>query len=255
VTSLADYQHGWNHIQVEDLGDGVLELRMHTDGGSLVWAGPPHRELPELFAAIAADRDVRVVILTGTGERFIGFAPKGARAMAERGVPAGAWDRVLWEGKRLVMNYLDIDVPVIAAVNGPAVAHSELAVLADVVLASETATFQDGPHFPSGLVPGDSMQIIWPLLLGHNRGRYFLLTGQELSAREAHQLGVVGEVLPPEGLMPRARELAAQLAARDPHLLRMTRHVLTHRLKKVMLEELELGLAVEGLVAAAPRGG
>ena len=208
MTTLADYDHGWEHINVVRSDAGVLELTMHTDGGPLWWAGPPHRELPELFAAAAADRDNRVVILTGTGDHFIDFAPEGAKAMVERGVPAKAWDRILWEGKRLVMNFLDIDVPVIAAVNGPARAHSELAVLADVVLAADTATFQDGPHFQAGLVPGDSMQIIWPLLLGHNRGRYFLLTGQELGAQEAHELGVVGEVLPVDRLLERARQRA-----------------------------------------------
>ena len=155
---------------------------------------------------------------------------------------------------RLITNYLDIDVPVIAAVNGPARAHSEMALLADIVLASDTALFQDGPHFPAGLVPGDSMQVIWPLLLGPNRGRYFLLTGQEISAAEAHDLGVVGEVLAPDSLMARAREHAAQLASRDKHLLRFTRHVLTHRLKKQILDELEMGLALQGLAVAAPRG-
>ena len=253
MTTLADYDSGWEHINVARSDDGVLELTMHTDGGPLWWDRQPHGEFPELFAAVAADRDNRVVILTGTGDYFINFAPESAQAMAERGVPARSWDRILWEGKRLVINYLDIDVPVIAAVNGPVTAHSELAVLADVVLAADTATFQDGPHFPCGLVPGDSMQVIWPLLLGHNRGRYFLLTGQELSAQEAHELGVVGEVLPADRLAARARELAHGLAARDLHLLRFTRHVLTHRLKKVMLEELEMGLAVEGLAAAAPR--
>ena len=248
---LDDYQDGWDHVVVQRSDDGVLELRLHSDGGPLMWGGGPHRELAELFAAVAADRDNRVVILTGTGTHFIDFV--GAAEMATEGVPAGLWGRILWEGKRLLVNYLDIDVPIICAVNGPARAHSELAVLADIVLASDDAVFQDGPHFPAGLVPGDGMQIVWPLLLGPNRGRYFLLTGQEIDAAEAHQLGVVGEVLAPDALLPRARALAHELAARDKHLLRYTRHVLTHRLKKQILEELELGLALEGLAAAVPR--
>lgn len=253
MTTLDDYRDAWQYIAVDRTDDGVLTLRMHYRDRSLLWAGGPHRELPELFAAVAADRDNRVVILTGTGDAFIDFKEEGAVSMATDGVPAAGWDRVLWEGKRLVMNYLDIDVPVIAAVNGPARAHSELAVLADIVLAADHAVFSDRPHFTSGLVPGDSMQIIWPLLLGHNRGRHFLLTGAELTAHQAHDLGVVGEVLPADALMDRARELAHQLAAKDPHMLRFTRHVLTHRLKKAMLEELEMGLAVEGLAAASPR--
>ncbi|MDG2112667.1 MAG: enoyl-CoA hydratase/isomerase family protein [Actinomycetota bacterium] len=253
MTTLDDYRDSYDYIAVDRTDDGVLTLRMHYRNRSLLWAGGPHRELPELFAAIAADRDNRVVIITGTGDSFIDFHEEGAAAMADEGVPAGAWDRVLWEGKRLVMNFLDIDVPVIAAVNGPARAHSELAILADVVLAADHAVFSDRPHFTNGLVPGDSMQIIWPLLLGHNRGRHFLLTGQEITAQHAMDLGVVGEVLPAEALMDRANEIAHMLAAKDVHLLRFTRHVLTHRLKKAMLEELEMGLALEGLAAASHR--
>jgi enoyl-CoA hydratase/carnithine racemase len=79
-------------------------------------------------------------------------------------------------------------------VNGPVNIHAELAVLSDIVLASENAAFQDAPHFPNGLVPADGVHVIWPYLLGRNRGRYFLLTGERLSAQEALRLGVVAEV-------------------------------------------------------------
>ena len=253
MAQFSDYQHGWQHCKLSRSEAGVLEIALHSDGGPLWWGGAPHRELPELFAAIASDRDNRVLILTGTGEHFIDFRAEEAAAMAAGGVPAGLWDRVLWEGKRLIMNYLDIDVPVIAAVNGPARAHSELAVLADIVLADERTVFQDSPHFAQGLVPGDGMQVIWPLVAGHNRGRYFLLSGQEISAQTAQDWGVVAEVLPADQLLNRARELASGLARREKHLLRFTRHVFTQRLKKAMHDELELGLALEGLAAAVPR--
>ena len=109
------------------------------------------------------------------------------------------------------MNLLDIEVPVIAAVNGPVNIHAEIAVLSDIVLAADHAAFADAPHFPNGLVPGDGVHVIWPYLLGRNRGRYFLLTGQRLSAQEALQLGVVSEVMPASRLLPRARELARQI--------------------------------------------
>jgi enoyl-CoA hydratase/carnithine racemase len=169
--------------------------------------------------------------------------------MAQGGMSAMAWDRTIFEGLRLVMQLLDIEVPVIAAVNGPVSVHSELAVLADIVLAAEHAYFQDAPHFPGGLVPGDSMQVVWPLLLGPNRGRYFLLTGEKIHAAEAKQLGVVGEVLPADKLMARAYELAGNLAKLNPVLLRNTRYVLTRPLKRAMLDDLHLGLAVEAVTS------
>src|SRR4029079_2504718 len=194
---------------------------MHWPGRSLLGGGPPHQELPELFNAIASDRENRVVILTGTGDTFIGLGD-GPNPLAEGRANATVWDRIIWEGNRLVDQMLSIEVPMIAAVNGPVSVHSELAVLCDVVLAADHAYFQHAPHFPGGLVPGDSMQIVWPLLLGPNRGRYFLLTGQKIHAEEALQLGVVGEVLPADRLLPRAQEIAAQLARLNPVLLRNT---------------------------------
>ena len=82
------------------------------------------------------------------------------------------------------MNFLNIEVPVISAVNGPAWRHSELPLLADIVLAADTAQFQDSAHFTGGLVPGDGMHIVYPLLLGVNRARYFLLTGTDSHGAE-----------------------------------------------------------------------
>ncbi len=88
---------------------------------------------------------------------------------------------------------MDIDVPIIAAVNGPAIVHAEIAVLSDIVLAAESATFADAAHFPHGTVSGDGAHLVWPLLLGPNRGRYFLYTGQRLDASTALELGVVSD--------------------------------------------------------------
>ena len=145
------------------------------------------------------------------------------------------------------MNLLDIPVPVIAAINGPAWRHSEIPLLSDIVLASETAAFQDSAHFASGLVPGDGVHVVYPLLLGMNRGRYFLLTGETLDAEEAKRLGLVAEVLPPEEVLPRAWELAGELTKRPTLLLRSTRLMFTEYLRRLMQDLLGYGLAMEGL--------
>src|SRR5262249_7410676 len=96
------------------------------------------------------------------------------------------------------------------------------------------------PHFPRGMVPGDGQHVIWPAIVGRNRARYLLLTGKKLSAREALEWGAVNEVLPRDRLLGRAWELARELAKRPPLVLRYTRMLFTHGLKRALLDELAM---------------
>ena len=120
----------------------------------------------------------------------------------------------------MLWNLLDIEAPMISAVSGPTRRDAQLPLICDIVLAAEHATFQGSAHFRIGMVPGDGVHFIFPLLMGLNRGRYFLLTGLELTAHQAHDMGLVAEVLPKEWLLPRAWELAEQLAQQSPRVLR-----------------------------------
>jgi len=247
MATLEDYAEKYRTIRMERR-DGILQLTFHTDGGPLQWGEAPHREFPEAFRDIGSDPDTKVVIMTGTGEAF-----SGPRATPDARLrrTAAAWDKTYWEGKHLLLNLLDIEVPMISAINGPALRHSEVPLLCDIVLAAEETTFQDSAHVANGLVPGDGMHIVYPLLMGLNRGRYFLLTGQTLTAREAQALGLVNEVLPRHELLPRAWALAEQLAQRPRLVLRYSRVLLTQQLKRQMHELLGYGLALEGLGVAA----
>jgi enoyl-CoA hydratase/carnithine racemase len=227
--------------------DGILEVTVHTDGGSLRWGRLPHAELEQAFLDIARDRENQVVILTGTGAEFSGPVPEPeANRAAHRQTPE-EWGELGWESKNLLTNLMAIDVPMISAVNGPALRHAELPIMCDVVLASETAAFQDSAHFVGGLVPGDGMHIVFPLVMGFNRGRYFLLTGQKISAQEAKDYGVVNEVLSPERLLPRAWEIARQIMQQPELNRRYTRILLTEVLRRQINELLPYGLALEGL--------
>jgi len=249
---LDEYQDRFDHVQLQR-SDGILQVTLHTGGDSLIWGTGPHRELPLAFEAIGSDPETRVIVLTGAGENFCAGRDESLSAL--RSSPEG-WNRIYWEGKRMIDSLLAIEVPIVAAVNGPAGYHAELPVLSDIVIASETATFQDHAHFISGVVPGDGVQVVWPLVLGVNRGRYFLLTGQVLSSAEALELGVVSEVLPPDRLLTRAHELAAQIASRPVLATRYARIVLTEQLRRAMAGDLGLGLALEGLaLMPSPDGG
>lgn len=246
MSRFNDYATKYSSIHMTR-DDGILEMRFHTNGGPLRWGLIPHGELPDAFADVARDRENRVVILTGTGDEFSGVrATPGTRSLAQ-GLTAEAYDRVHWEGRALLMNLLNIEVPVIAAINGPAWRHSEIPLLSDIVLASDTTAFQDSAHFPSGMVPGDGMHVVMPMLLGMNRGRYYLLTGQTLSAQEAKDLGLVAEILPPDQVLPRAWEHARALRQKPTLLLRYTRLMFVEYIKRRMQDLLGYGLAMEGL--------
>src|SRR5882672_2225991 len=241
MTRFADYATKYQTIRMERR-DGILQMTFHTDGGPLQWGLLPHGEFPQAFRDVGSDPENRVVILTGTGDVFSG--PQAAGGTGMRSTPA-QWDRIYWEGKHLLMSLLDIEVPMISAINGPASRHSEIPLLCDIVLAADDVQFQDSAHFPNGMVPGDGMHIIYPLLLGWNRGRYFLLTGQTLDAAKALELGLVNELLPRTDLLARAWELAEDLARRPTLLLRYTRLLLTQALRRQMHDLLGYGLGME----------
>jgi enoyl-CoA hydratase/carnithine racemase len=244
MSKLKDYQNKYSQIRFRR-EDGILEMAIHYNGGPAIWTVDEnglHRELGDAFYDVGRDRDNKVVIFTGTGDNFL-VALDG-----KHGPPYDAilLDRIIKEGKDLIFNLLDIEVPVIGAVNGKAVMHGELPLLADIVIASETTRFSDG-HFSRGAVPGDGDHVLWTMWLGPNRGRYFLMTGQEIDAKEALQLGLVGEVVPLDRLLGRAWELARDIA-KKPELVRRYAHVvLTQHLKRRLLEDHGYGLTAEML--------
>src|SRR3989440_10088126 len=163
--------------------NGILEVALHTRGGPLVFNGHVHEALVRAFRDIGDDRENHVVILTGTGNEFCAqISPEGFDFFTPTG-----YDKIRREGTKVLENILDIEVPMIAAINGPVTAHSEYAVLCDIVLAAEGAYFQDAPHPAFGIVPGDGLHVVWPEVIGEIRGRYFLLSGQKLKAAEAKE--------------------------------------------------------------------
>lgn len=245
-THLPDYRDKYATIKMRR-EDGILEVALTTDGGPLRWGRQAHAELEDALNNIGRDRENQVVILTGTGEEFSGPVPDANANRRYHHQTADEWGELGWEANKLHANLLAIDVPMISAVNGPAARHAELPVMCDIVLASEDASFQDSAHFVGGLVPGDGVHVVFPMVMGLNRGRYFLLTGQILTASQALEAGLVNEVLPRAGLLPRAWELARKIMEQPELNRRCARILLTEQLRRRMSELLPYGLALEGL--------
>ena len=240
------YRDGFPNARMNRSKSGVLEVALHTDGGTLVFNGHTHEQFVDLFHAIGSDPDNRVVILTGSGDAFMEtISPEGFDFFTPQG-----YDKIYREGRKVLMNILDIEAPLIAAVNGPARLHSEYILLADIVLATPSTVFQDKPHFEFGIVPGDGVHLLWQEVIGSVRGRYFILTRQELDAETAKEWGAVNEIVPANELLPRAREIAEGLAELPPLTTKYTRIALTQKLRRVIDEGVTLGLALEGISAA-----
>lgn len=251
MIDFAKYKDAFQTIKLERSASGILQMTLHSNGGPYVWdaragTGVSHQEMGDALQHIARDRENKVVILTGSGDRFSG--PQASKATMSRG-DTRHWEYLQTHGAHLLMDLLDIPAPMISCINGPAYRHAEIPFLADIVLAADDALIQDSAHFPNRMVPGDGIALIFPFLMGWNRGRYFHLTGQTLSAAELKEMGLVNEVMPRERLLPRAWELAEQLIQNNPLVLRHTRSVLTAPLKALLRQYLELDLALEALAA------
>ena len=240
------YRDAFQHAKLSRSPAGVLEVVLHTSGDTLIFNGFTHEEFVDLFHQIGRDAGNRVVILTGSGNAFMeSISPEGFDFFSPQG-----YDKIYREGKKVLMNILDIEVPLIAAVNGPVRLHSEYILLADIVLATPSTVFQDKPHFEFGIVPGDGVNLLWQEVIGSVRGRYFILTRQELDAKTAKEWGAVSEIVPADKLLLRARELAEGLAKLPPLTSRYTRIALTQKLRRIIDEGVGYGLALEGISAA-----
>jgi enoyl-CoA hydratase/carnithine racemase len=248
-TTVADpaYFTAFENLMMRRSPSGVLTVRFHTDGGPATFTGRLHTDLPRALYEIGEDRDNRVLVLTGTGEKFM--TDIDGASLGDITKPA-QWDRTVGEGRRVMQRLVDLEMPIIAAVNGPASVHSEYALLADIVVAAETAVFSDFPHLSFGIVPGDGIQVVWEEVLGVNRARYLTLTQGSFTARQALDWGAVAEVLAPEQVLPRAVELAEGLAVRPQLLTRYLAITLRQRISRRMAEGTVLGMALEGLTAA-----
>ena len=183
-----------------------------------------HTELVEVWKTIDRDPDVTVAVVTGAGRAF---SAGGDLAMVENAYRnADEIGRILDEARDLVYNMLRCNKPIVSAINGAAVgAGLVVALLADISIAAESARMGDG-HVRMGVAAGDHAAIVWPLLIGMARSKYYLLLAEFVDGREAERIGLVSLCVPDDELHDKAMEVAGQLATGPRHAIRHTKRAL-----------------------------
>lgn len=247
-TNEAAYFQSFRSLNMERDAEGVLVVQIRSQGEPFVFTAPDHTEFVEAFYRIAQDRANKIVILTGTVTDFItgvDFSTFGNVADPD------VWSQVHDEGVQILENLANIRVPVIAAVEGRLHVHSEYALLANLIVAGEGATFHDLPHFAGGIVPGDGIFTMWSYRAGAGRAEAFLFHPKPLTAATAKDWGVVAEVVPNGQALSRARELAQQYLKAPEVSRRNTRIHFIQPLKERIVREVGYGLSLEGAAAAA----
>jgi enoyl-CoA hydratase len=213
----------------------VLDIQMKAGGpggnGKLPTAGHEgHAELAEIWRDVSRDDSVRAAVLRGEG---LGFSGGGDLALVED--MAKDFDirsRVWKEAHDLVYNVINCDKPIVSAMHGPAVGAGLVAgLLADISIASKTAKIVDG-HTRLGVAAGDHAAIIWPLLCGMAKAKYYLLLCEPVSGEEAERIGLVSLAVEEDQLLSKAYEVADRLANGSQSAIRWTKYALNNWLRQ-----------------------
>jgi enoyl-CoA hydratase len=222
----SDYQE----LKIRRVEPGILEIVMGEEGGKLsITNARMHGELARIWLDIDRDPEARVAILRGAGR---GFSAGGDLAMVEEMTRDFAVRARVWrEARDLVYNLINCSKMVVSAMHGPAVGAGLVAgLLADVSIAAKNARLIDG-HTRLGVAAGDHAAIVWPLLCGMAKAKYYLLTCEEVSGVEAERLGLVSLVCEESELQAKALEVARKLAAGAQTALRWTKYSLNNWLR------------------------
>lgn len=234
--------------------DGIIEVRMHTDGGEALFGLEIHRAFGQMFRAVGADRQNEVMILTGTGDYWVrsvqpenGPEPDGGATGNGQAPPTFAqivYDTFHIDGTKIVEEMIwNVPIPVIGAVNGPGF-HAETAFLADITLCTPDTTFVE-PHFTIGLVPGDGNYLILQELIGLKRANKAMFLGQPINAQQALDWGLVTDIVPRADLLAQSWAMARYMMERPREVRALTTAVARQRWKNLFSREFGLHLAHE----------
>lgn len=210
-----------------------------------------HSMMAAVWSDIADDPGTRCVVLTGAGSAF--SAGGDLREWVDKFMHDPVRRRAgMVEARRIVREMVDFPLPIVAAVNGPAVGFGcTLALLSDIVLMSDRAYLAD-PHVSGGVVAGDGGAVVWPLLTSLAKAKEYLLLGDRIPATVAVELGLANRVVPHNDVMGEALALAQRLASLPPRSVQDTKRALNLHLDRAMNGVLDYGLSAEDLCVGSP---
>jgi enoyl-CoA hydratase len=223
-----DYSR-YKELKFRRLEPGILEIVMGAPGKLSVATAPMHAEMAKVWLDVDSDPDTSVAILRGEGK---GFSAGGDMAMVEEMTRDAAVRARVWrEARDLVYNMLNCSKIIVSAIHGPAVgAGLAAALMADISIASRNARLIDG-HTRLGVAAGDHAAIIWPLLCGMAKAKYYLLLCETVSGEEAERIGLVSMTCDEAKLQETALDVARKLASGPQTALRWTKYSLNNWLR------------------------
>jgi len=220
--------------------DSILRLTLNRPDRLNAITPAMHTELANVFADIRRDSEAEVVTITGAGRAFCAGADLKEPAQSKEDL-----DKIFVEARDLLVNILEIEKPIISGVNGPATGLGvTLALFADVVIASDQARLGD-THVKVGLTAGDGGAVIWPLLVGVNKAKELLMTGDIIDAREALRIGLVNHVVPHAQLDQAVMDMARKLAGGNRNAIRTTKKAVNLYLKWMLNQVFDYSCTME----------
>jgi len=241
-------RYGLQTIATELDDDAILHVTLNRPERRNAIDAVMHHELRELYARMADDAEIEVVVVTGAGK---GFCAGADFKQMQDNNDAAAYDdgfsSLFVDGIAIARNILSVRRPMIAAVNGDAIGlGASLALFCDIVFMADTARIGD-PHVAAGLVAGDGGAILWPALVGINRAKEYLMTGDLLTAAEAERIGLVNHVVPGPDLEEAAMGMARRLAKGAALAIRFNKALVNKELEERVNRIYEMAFAMEAI--------
>ena len=233
---------GFETLRIERVGDVLRATIAHPSSPLNAVDERLHDELTALFRGLRRETRARAVLLTGEGRAFsaggdFGWFPKLQEP--------GRLDALRRDAKQMIWDLLDVELPIVAALNGPAIGlGASIALLCDVIFAADSATIAD-PHVRVGIVAGDGGAAIWPLAVGPARAKQYLMTGDPVTAFEAERIGLVNFVVPAAELAGKSLAYAERLAAGAPLAVRYTKLAVNKLVKDALNVAFDTSTALE----------